>query len=70
MPPATLKRLYDAAQVAVRDEQVRQGLTKLGLIPVVDNTPQEFKAYILSENRKLVELVTKLANKANSGVSR
>ena len=55
-PPAIVAKLNETIVAALRSPQVREKLTPLGAI-LVGNTPDEFRAYILSEEAKWAEVV-------------
>ena len=55
-PPAIVIKLNATIVSALRSPQVRDKLTPLGAI-LIGDTPEEFKAYILSEEAKWAEVV-------------
>jgi len=55
-PPAIVAKLNETIVTALRSPAVREKLVPIGAI-LVGNTPDEFKAYILSEEAKWAEVV-------------
>ena len=55
-PPAIVGKLNETIVAALRSPAVREKLVPIGAI-LVGNTPDEFKAYILSEEAKWAEVV-------------
>ncbi len=55
-PPAIVAKLNETIVAALLSPQVREKLVPIGAI-LVGDTPEEFKAYILSEEKKWAEVV-------------
>jgi tripartite-type tricarboxylate transporter receptor subunit TctC len=55
-PPAIVAKLNATIVAALRSPEVREKLVPIGAI-LVGDTPEEFKAYILSEEKKWAEVV-------------
>lgn len=57
-PDAVIKRLHDATVKALQNPEVRTKLAAQGAAPI-GNTPEEFRAQIISERDKMMDLVKK-----------
>jgi tripartite-type tricarboxylate transporter receptor subunit TctC len=57
-PDAVVKRLHDATVKALQSPDVRTKLAAQGASPV-GNTPEEFRAQIIAERDKMMDLVKK-----------
>jgi tripartite-type tricarboxylate transporter receptor subunit TctC len=55
-PPAIIARLNAVIVAALRSPEVQQKLTPIGAI-LIGDTPEEFRSYILSEEKKWAEVV-------------
>lgn len=64
LPPAVLAKLSNAFTTALRDPGVRERIVTLGAVPE-PTTPEEFKAFMVSETRKWADLIKSAGIKAN-----
>lgn len=63
VPTPVVQRIWEAVQTALRDPAVRDRIVRTGLLPIQDESPEQFRAYINNSNESLRKTMRSLGLK-------